>query len=122
MTGSLTGQATFHHAFDLPRAFSKHCADKVEEMILAEGPETIAAFIGEPVLGTGIVPSPAGYWQKNQAVLDRYDILLVADKVVTGFGRLGSMFGSDHYGMKPDLITIAKGRTSLCTARRLHRL
>lgn len=135
MTGSMTGLATFHNAFDLPLApilhtqspyyfrredrsmseeqFSQYCADKLEEMILAEGPDTIAAFIGEPVLGTGgIVPPPAGYWQKIQAVLDRYDILLVADEVVTGFGRLGSMFGSDHYGMKPDLITIAKGLTS----------
>ncbi|MGH6760967.1 MAG: aspartate aminotransferase family protein [Phyllobacterium sp.] len=135
MTGSMTGLATFHNAFDLPRApvlhtetpyyfrradrsmseeqFAQHCADKLEEMILAEGPDTIAAFIGEPILGTGgIVPPPAGYWQKIQAVLDRYDILLVADEVVTGFGRLGSMFGSDHYGMKPDLITIAKGLTS----------
>ncbi|WP_445681488.1 aspartate aminotransferase family protein [Radicibacter daui] len=135
MTGSLTGLELFHHAFDLPRApilhteapyyfrradrsqteeeFSQHCADKLEEMILAEGPETVAAFIGEPVLGTGgIVPPPAGYWQKIQAVLDRYDILLIADEVITGFGRLGSMFGSEHYGMKPDLITIAKGLTS----------
>ncbi|MBJ6134445.1 aspartate aminotransferase family protein [Ochrobactrum sp. Q0168] len=135
MTGSLTGLATFHNAFDLPRApilhtqapyyfrredrsmseeqFSQYCADQLEEMILAEGPDTIAAFIGEPVLGTGgIVPPPAGYWQKIQAVLDNYDILLVADEVVTGFGRLGSMFGSEHYGMKPDLITIAKGLTS----------
>ncbi len=137
MTGSMTGLATFHNAFDLPRApilhtespyyfrrsdrsmseeqFSQHCADKLEEMILAEGADTIAAFIGEPVLGTGgIVPPPAGYWQKIQAVLDRYDILLVADEVVTGFGRLGSMFGSDHYGMKSDLIPIAKGLTSAC--------
>ena len=135
MTGSLTGLALFHNAFDLPRApvlhteapyyfrredrslgeeeFSQFCADKLEEMILAEGPDTIAAFIGEPILGTGgIVPPPAGYWQKIQAVLKKYDILLVADEVVTGFGRLGTMFGSDHYGMKPDLITIAKGLTS----------
>ena len=58
------------------------------------------------------MPPPAGYWQKIQAVLKKYDILLVADEVVTGFGRLGTMFGSDHYGMKPDLITIAKGLTS----------
>jgi L-2,4-diaminobutyrate transaminase len=80
---------------------------------LAEGPETVAAFIGEPILGTGgIVPPPAGYWEKIQAVLKKYDVLLVADEVVTGFGRLGTMFGSDHYGMKPDLITIAKGLTS----------
>ena len=135
MTGSLTGLHLFHNAFDLPRApvlhteapyyfrredrsqteeqFSQHCADKLEEMILAEGPDTIAAFIGEPILGTGgIVPPPAGYWEKIQAVLEKYDILLIADEVVTGFGRLGTMFGSDHYGMKPDLITIAKGLTS----------
>lgn len=135
MTGSLTGLELFHKAFDLPRPpvlhteapyyfrradrsmseeqFSQHCADQLEAMILAEGPETVAAFIGEPVLGTGgIVPPPAGYWEKIQAVLNKYDILLIADEVVTGFGRLGSMFGSDHYGIKPDLITIAKGLTS----------
>jgi len=135
MTGSLTGLALFHNAFDLPRApilhteapyyfrrpdrsqseeqFSQYCADKLEELILAEGPETIAAFIGEPILGTGgIVPPPAGYWQKIQEILKKYDILLVADEVVTGFGRLGTMFGSDHYGIKPDFITIAKGLTS----------
>ncbi len=135
MTGSLTGLHAFHQAFDLPRApilhteapyyfrredrsmteeqFATHCAEKLEEMILAEGPETVAAFIGEPALGTGgIVPPPATYWEKIQAVLNKYDILLVADEVVTGFGRLGTMFGSDHYGMKPDLITIAKGLTS----------
>ncbi|MFA7433477.1 MAG: aspartate aminotransferase family protein [Gemmobacter sp.] len=135
MTGSLTGLELFHNAFDLPRApilhteapyyfrradpaqseeqFSQHCADRLEEMILAEGPETVAAFIGEPILGTGgIVPPPAGYWEKIQAVLEKYDVLLVADEVVTGFGRLGTMFGSDHYGMRPDLITIAKGLTS----------
>lgn len=135
MTGSLTGLAGFHNLFDLPRApilhteapyyfrredramseeqFSQHCADRLEEMIQAEGPDTIAAFIGEPVLGTGgIVPPPAGYWPKIQAVLKKHDILLIADEVVTGFGRLGSMFGSDHYGIEPDLITIAKGLTS----------
>jgi L-2,4-diaminobutyrate transaminase len=135
MTGSLTGLEAFHNLFDLPRApilhteapyyfrrpdrsqseeqFSQYCADKLEEMILAEGPETIAAFIGEPVLGTGgIVPPPQGYWKKVQAVLRKYDILLIADEVITGFGRLGSMFGSDHYGIEPDLITIAKGLTS----------
>ncbi|MCB8836414.1 aspartate aminotransferase family protein [Aurantimonas sp. VKM B-3413] len=135
MTGSMTGLALFHNQFDLPRApvmhteapyyfrrpnreqseeeFSTWCAEKLEEMILAEGPETVAAFIGEPLLGTGgIVPPPAGYWERIQAVLNKYDILLVADEVVTGFGRLGTMFGSDHYGIKPDLITIAKGLTS----------
>ena len=135
MTGSLTGLALFHTAFDLPRApilhteapyyfrredrsqteaqFSAHCAARLEEMILAEGPDTVAAFVGEPMLGTGgIVPPPEGYWAAIGAVLKKYDILLVADEVVSGFGRLGSMFGSDHYGMDPDLITIAKGLTS----------
>ena len=69
--------------------------------------------VGEPVLGTGgIVPPPEGYWDAIQKVLARHDILLIADEVVTGFGRLGTMFGSDHYGMKPDLITCAKGLTS----------
>ncbi len=135
MTGSLTGLAAFHDLFDLPKApilhteapyyfrradrsqtedqFTQFCADKLEALILAEGPDTIAAFIGEPVLGTGgIVPPPAGYWPKIQAVLKKYDILLIADEVITGFGRLGSMFGSDRYGIEPDLITIAKGLTS----------
>jgi len=135
MTGSLTGLAAFHNLFDLPKApvlhteapyyyrradrslseeaFSQFCADRLEELILAEGPDTIAAFIGEPVLGTGgIVPPPAGYWPRIQAVLKKYDILLIADEVITGFGRLGSMFGSPHYGIEPDLVTIAKGLTS----------
>ena len=93
--------------------FSDHCASELDKMIQAEGPDTIAAFIGEPVLGTGgIVPPPAGYWAAIQAVLEKYDILLIADEVVTGFGRLGSMFGSTHYSIKPDIITIAKGLTS----------
>jgi L-2,4-diaminobutyrate transaminase len=135
MTGSLTGLELFHNKFDLPLSqvlhteapyylrgkaagmseeeFSADCAAKLESMILDEGPETIAAFIGEPVLGTGgIVPPPAGYWTAIQAVLKKYDILLIADEVVTGFGRLGSMFGSSHYGIEPDIITIAKGLTS----------
>ncbi|HEX9789502.1 MAG TPA: aspartate aminotransferase family protein [Kiloniellales bacterium] len=135
MTGSLTGLDLFHKAFDLPRApilhtdapyyfrrtdraqseeaFSQQCAANLEALILEQGPETVAAFIGEPVLGTGgIVPPPKGYWQKIQAVLKKYDILLIADEVVTGFGRLGSMFGSAHYNMTPDLITVAKGLTS----------
>jgi len=135
MTGSLTGLGLFHAKFDLPMAgvlhteaphylhradrsqteeqFSAHCAAKLEEMILAEGPDTIAAFIGEPILGTGgIVPPPKGYWAAMQAVLRKYDILLVVDEVVTGFGRLGTMFGSEHYGLEADLITIAKGLTS----------
>jgi len=135
MTGSLTGLELFHKKFDLPLAqvihteapyyfrrqdpamneeeFSAHCAAELDSLIQAEGPDTVAAFIGEPVLGTGgIVPPPAGYWQAIQEVLAKYDILLIADEVVTGFGRLGSMFGSDHYGICPDIITSAKGLTS----------
>jgi len=135
MAGSLTGVEVFHKAFDLPidrvlrttaphhywegapgtseRAFSQQCAQDLEELILREGPETVAAFIGEPMLGSGgIVPPPEGYWEAIQAVLRKYDILLIADEVVCGFGRLGSDFGSLHYGLRPDLMTLAKGLTS----------
>jgi L-2,4-diaminobutyrate transaminase len=93
--------------------FVRYCADQLEQMILAEGPDTVAAFIGEPVMGTGgLVPPPAGYWEAIQAVLKKYDILLIADEVVCAFGRLGSKMGSQHYGIEPDLITTAKGLTS----------
>jgi L-2,4-diaminobutyrate transaminase len=135
MTGSLTGLELFHKAFDLPLSqvihteapyyyrrpdaqmteaqFTAHLVAELEALIDREGPDTIAAFIGEPVLGTGgIVPPPEGYWSAIQEVLRRHDILLIADEVVTGFGRLGSMFGSDHYGIEADIITIAKGLTS----------
>ncbi len=135
MTGSLTGLELFHKKFDLPlpqvlhteapyyfrRAeldmseadFTAFCAAELEALIEREGPETIAAFIGEPMLGTGgLVPPPAGYWAAIQPILKRHDILLIADEVVTGFGRLGTMFGSTHYAMTPDIITIAKGLTS----------
>lgn len=135
ITGSLTGLELFHKKFDLPlnnilhteapyyyhradrslseQAFSTYCAEKLEAMILEEGPDTIAAFIGEPLLGTGgLIPPPEGYWAAIQAVLKEYDIMLIADEVVTGFGRLGSAFGSTHYAMQPDIMTIAKGLTS----------
>lgn len=135
VSGSLTGLDLFHKKFDLPLAnvvhtdapnyyrredsgqteleFSAECAAHLEQLILTEGPDTVAAFIGEPVLGTGgIVPPPEGYWAAIQEVLRKYDILLIVDEVVTGFGRLGTMFGSDHYGIQPDIITIAKGLTS----------
>ncbi len=135
MTGSLTGLELFHKKFDLPLAqvihteapyyyrradlaqseaeFTAHCVAELEALIDREGADTIAAFIGEPVLGTGgIVPPPAGYWAAIQKVLKKHDILLIADEVVTGFGRLGTMFGSDHYGIEADIITIAKGLTS----------
>ncbi|MEM9970690.1 MAG: aminotransferase class III-fold pyridoxal phosphate-dependent enzyme [Pseudomonadota bacterium] len=137
MTGSLTGLKTFHKTFGLPMdgvlhthapyylhrpkacddmapaQFSKWLAQELDVLIQREGPDTVAAFVAEPVLGTGgIVPPPEGYWEAIMPVLQAHDVLLIADEVVTGFGRLGSMFGSDHYKMKPDLITIAKGLTS----------
>jgi len=135
MTGSMTGLDIFQKQFDLPleqvihtqapyyyhrrddsmseEQFSDFCAAELENLIEKEGADTIAAFIAEPALGTGgIVPPPAGYWKAIQKVLKKHDILLIADEVVTGFGRLGSMFGSEHYGIKPDIITIAKGLTS----------
>jgi len=135
VTGSLTGLELFHKKFDLPltqvihtdapyyyrredlnqseEQFTAQCVTSLEELIEREGADTIAAFIGEPVLGTGgIVPPPAGYWAAIQAVLKKHDILLVADEVVTGFGRLGTMFGSSHYDFEADIITIAKGLTS----------
>ncbi|MFC4667294.1 aspartate aminotransferase family protein [Seohaeicola nanhaiensis] len=88
-------------------------ARELEELILAEGPETIAAFIGEPVLGGGgVVVPPKGYWQAIQAVLDKYDILLIADEVICGFGRTGNMFGTETFGMKPDMMTLSKQITS----------
>ncbi len=135
VTGSLTGLELFHKKFDLPieqvihttapyyyrredlnlteAEFVAQCAADLENLIAREGADTIGAFIGEPMLGTGgIVPPPAGYWKAIQDVLNKHDILLIADEVVTGFGRLGTMFGSEHYGIKPDIITIAKGLTS----------
>ncbi|MEP1934525.1 MAG: aspartate aminotransferase family protein [Roseibium sp.] len=135
MTGSLTGLELFHKKFDLPLSqvvhteapyyfrrddlsmseadFVAHCASELEDLIEREGADTIAAFIGEPILGTGgIVPPPQGYWEAIQKVLKKHDILLIADEVVTGFGRLGTMMGSTHYGIEPDIITIAKGLTS----------
>ena len=135
LTGSLTGLEAFHRKFDLPldrvlhteapyffrreqlsmseSEFVAHCARELELLIEREGAETIAAFIAEPVLGTGgIVPPPAGYWEALQSILEEHDIALIADEVVTGFGRLGSMFGCDHYRIEADIITIAKGLTS----------
>ncbi|WP_342069281.1 aminotransferase class III-fold pyridoxal phosphate-dependent enzyme [Yoonia algicola] len=135
VSGSMTGLAAYHARFHLPLDgfLHTHCPHylrrpdrdmteaqhldflitELEAMIMDEGPETICAFIGEPAMGTGgLMPPPDGYWARVQEVLDRHDILLIADEVVTGFGRTGSMFGSQHYGLRPDFMTIAKGLTS----------
>lgn len=135
IAGSMTGMSFYHDHMDLPvsgilqtgvphhywgaepgeteEQFSARRAEELEALILREDPETIGAFIAEPVLGTGgITPPPTGYWAAIQPVLKKYDILLIADEVITGFGRTGAMFGCDKYGIEPDLITVAKGLTS----------
>ena len=134
-SASLTGLANNHRSFDLPidnvlhtscphfwregregereENFATRMADDLEAMIVAEGPETIAAFIGEPVMGAGgVVVPPATYWDKIQAVLTKYDILLIADEVICGFGRTGNMFGSQTYDIKPDIMVLSKQITS----------
>ncbi len=135
VAGSMTGMSFYHDHMDLPVGnilhtgvphyywgcetgeseldFSKRRARELEEMILKEDPETIGAFIGEPVLGTGgIIPPPEGYWNAIQEILKKYDILLIADEVITAFGRIGADFGSEVYSLESDLITVAKGLTS----------
>jgi 4-aminobutyrate--pyruvate transaminase len=88
-------------------------AAELEAIIVAEGPETIAAFIGEPLMGAGgVIVPPEGYWAAIQAVLDKHDILLIADEVICGFGRTGNMFGTETYGMRPDIMTLSKQLSS----------
>jgi len=134
-SASLTGLPNNHISFDLPianvihtgtphhyrdaqpgeseEAFATRLADELEQLILAEGPDTIAAFIGEPVMGAGgVVVPPATYWEKIQAVLAKYDILLVADEVICGFGRTGSMFGCETFGIRPDILVMSKQLSS----------
>ncbi len=88
-------------------------ADMVEKAILAEGPDTVAAVIAEPVMGAGgvIVPPPS-YFPRLRQICDRYDVLLIADEVITGFGRTGKWFALGHWGIEPDLVSFAKGVTS----------
>ena len=134
-SASLGGLAANHADFDLPidrilrtgsphhyrdalpgesaEAFATRRADELEQLILNEGPDTVAAFFAEPVMGAGgvIVPPPT-YFEKIQAVLRKYDVLLVADEVICGFGRTGEMFGSTTFGMRPDILTCAKSLSS----------
>jgi L-2,4-diaminobutyrate transaminase len=135
MAAGLTGLAGLHANFDLPlpmirhttaphrlweaetgmtdEEFAQKLADDLEALILAEGPETVAAFIAEPVMGPGgVLVPPDTYFARIQEVLRRYDVLLIADEVITAFGRLGHWFASDVFGLEPDLITVAKGLTS----------
>eukprot|EP01037_Dinobryon_pediforme_P014374 gene14374-14498_t len=94
-------------------AFCNRAVAALEERILEIGPEKVAAFIGEPVQGAGgVIIPPAGYWPKIEAVCRKYGILLICDEVICGFGRLGAWFGFQKYGVKPDLVSMAKGLSS----------
>jgi 4-aminobutyrate--pyruvate transaminase len=132
---SLTGLPANHTDFDLPIAnilhtscphhyrfaepgeseedFSTRLAEELEELIQKEGPDTVAAFIAEPVMGAGgaLIP-PAGYFPKMQAVCERHDMMFIADEVITGFCRLGTMWGSEKLDIRPDTISFAKAVTS----------
>lgn len=135
MSASLLGVPKFHAGFDLPlpgvvhvsapycfrrtegardkRAFSAMLADELDFTIEREGPDTVAAFFAEPVMGVGgVIPSPAGFCETITPVLEKHDVLLVADEVVTGFGRMGTNFVSDFYDLEPDMMTISKWMTS----------
>jgi len=132
---SLTGLPHTHQDFDLPlpqilhtdcphhyryaeegeteEEFASRLAGNLEKMILDEGPETIAAFIAEPVMGAGgVLVPPKTYFEKIQEVLRRYDVLMLADEVICGFGRTGNMFGCETFNIKPDTITVAKALSS----------
>lgn len=134
-SASLTGLPNNHRSFDLPiegvlhttcphywregqdgeteEQFATRCVNDLETMILDEGPETIAAMFAEPLMGAGgVIVPPKTYWEKVQAVLQKYGILLVADEVINGFGRTGNMFGCDTYGITPDVVVMSKQITS----------
>jgi putrescine---pyruvate transaminase len=102
-----------HFPGETPAEFGLRAARALEEEILRNGPENVAAFAAEPVQGAGGVKiAPDTYWPEIQRIVDKYGILLMADEVITGFGRLGKWFGSDYYGTRPDLVTFAKAATS----------
>ncbi len=96
-----------------PEEFGVRVADQLEQKILEVGEDKVAAFIAEPIQGAGgVIIPPASYWPRVKEILARYDILFIADEVICGFGRTGEWFGSDYYGLAPDLMPIAKGLTS----------
>ena len=134
-SGSLTGLPNNHRDFDLPAIpvrhltcphfyregkagesetqFTARLLAEAEAVILEEGPDTIAAFIGEPLMAAGgVMPPPQGYWSGIEALCRKYDILLVSDEVINGFGRVGSPFGCMHYGFTPDIMVLSKQLTS----------
>jgi putrescine aminotransferase len=94
-------------------AFGARAADALEQRILEVGPENVAAFIGEPVQGAGgVIIPPETYWPRIEAICRKYGILLACDEVICGFGRLGRWFGFQHFGIRPDLVSMAKGLSS----------
>ena len=96
-----------------PQEFGVRIARKLEERIVELGADSVAAFIGEPVQGAGgVIVPPSSYWPEIQRICDKHDVLLVSDEVITGFGRLGHWFGAEYFGIKPDLMPIAKGLSS----------
>jgi 4-aminobutyrate---pyruvate transaminase len=130
-TGSLTGLAFAHSDFDLPigrflhtdapyfyrgaapgeteEAFAARLAESLEALILREGPDTIAAFFAEPIMGAGgVIVPPATYFDRIQPILRKHDILFVVDEVICGFGRTGNMFGTQTFDLRPDIMTLAK--------------
>ena len=130
-TASLTGLAFAHDDFDLPisrilhtdcphyyrganageseEAYSARLADNLEQLILREGPDTVAAFFAEPVMGAGgVIVPPAAYFDRIQPILKKYEILFVVDEVICGFGRTGNMFGTETFNLQPDIMTLAK--------------
>jgi 4-aminobutyrate--pyruvate transaminase len=110
----LTAPYAYRNAGELDEAgFVDALIQELEETIEREGADTIAALIGEPVQGAGgVIVPPDAYWSRVKQVLDRHDILLIADEVITGFGRTGTWFGVQQYGIEPDIVSIAKGITS----------
>jgi 4-aminobutyrate--pyruvate transaminase len=134
-SASLTGLAANHRSFDVPlpgfihtmtphhyhgalpgeseEAFATRCAEELEKLILAEGPDTVAAMWAEPIMGAGgVILPPAGYFPKIQAVLRKYDVLLVADEVICGFWRTGNYWGSQTLDIEPDILVCAKALSS----------
>ena len=98
---------------DDEKAFGRWAADRIEEAILEEGPDTVAAVFVEPVQNAGgCFPPPPGYFERLREICDTYDVLLVSDEVICAYGRLGTMFGAEKFGYQPDIITSAKGLTS----------
>src|SRR5204862_5477958 len=93
--------------------FATRLAENLDLLIQREDPDTVAAMIAEPVMGAGgVLVPPKTYFEKVQAVLKKHDVLLIADEVICGFGRTGRMFGSETFGLKPDIVVMAKALSS----------